>query len=120
MQATCTTLAKTPPPAPIANPEWLREWREIPKLEVFAKDLPDHEDPHQRAIAAVILEHIQSGQPFTFRYDDHDRKGFRCGSVSLERYLRETIGTNMPGFGAPLSRFSVPRLCQIHSMCNKT
>ena len=67
-QAIGLTLAETAPPTPIENPEWLREWREIPKLEVFAKDLLEHENPHERAIATVILDQIQSGKPFTFRY----------------------------------------------------
>ncbi len=55
-------------PAPIQDPEWLQEWREIPKLEVFAKDLPYHEDPHQRELGEIILRHIGEGTPFTFRY----------------------------------------------------
>jgi hypothetical protein len=77
VQATCTTHEEAPPqpPAPIHHPEWLHEWREIPKLEVFAKDLPDHGDPHQRAVAEVILAHIQSGQPFTFRYHGGSEPG---------------------------------------------
>jgi hypothetical protein len=75
VQAACTTLAGTTPPPPIENPEWLREWREIPKVEVFAKDLLEHEDPHERAIATVILDHIQSGKPFTFRYTGGSEPG---------------------------------------------
>jgi hypothetical protein len=55
-------------PTPILNPEWLHEWRELPKLEIFSKDLPDHEDPHQRDLGEVILRHIGEGRPFTFRY----------------------------------------------------
>lgn len=54
--------------SPIRNPEWLQEWREIPKLEIFTKDLPDHEDPHQRDLGEVILRHIGEGNSFTFRY----------------------------------------------------
>ncbi len=69
MQPTCETPAPAlHTPAAIQHPEWLQEWREIPKLEVFAKDLPDHEDPHQRALGEVILGHIGEGRPFTFRY----------------------------------------------------
>jgi len=62
-------------PAPIQNPEWLREWREIPKLEVSAKDLPDHEDPYQRELGEVILRHIDKGLPFTFRYTGGSEPG---------------------------------------------
>ena len=53
---------------PVLDTDWLREWREIPKMEVFAKDLPYHEDPHQRELGYVILRHIGEGSPFTFRY----------------------------------------------------
>jgi hypothetical protein len=62
-------------PAPIQDPEWLQEWREIPKMEVFAKDLPDHVDPHQRDLAAVILQNIDEGSPFTFRYTGGSEPG---------------------------------------------
>jgi hypothetical protein len=62
-------------PAPVMDPEWLREWREIPKMEIFAKDLPDHDDPHQRAVAADILDHIQSSRPFTFLYHGGSEPG---------------------------------------------
>lgn len=63
----CANPSSWCPPA-IPDPEWLREWRETPKLEVFLHDLPDHEDSHQRAVAEAILAHIQSSQPFTFLY----------------------------------------------------
>jgi predicted DNA-binding transcriptional regulator YafY len=62
-------------PAPIQDPEWLQEWREIPKLEIFAKDLPYHEDPHQRDLGEVILRHIGEGRPFTFRYTGGSEPG---------------------------------------------
>jgi hypothetical protein len=62
-------------PAPIQDPEWLQEWREIPKLEVFAKDLPYHQDPHQREFGEIILRHIGEGTPFTFRYNGGSEPG---------------------------------------------
>jgi hypothetical protein len=62
-------------PAPIQDPEWLQEWRQIPKLEIFAKDLPYHEDPHQRDLGEVILRHIGEGRPFTFRYTGGSEPG---------------------------------------------
>jgi hypothetical protein len=69
LQPVCDPSARTlHNPAPVHDPDWLREWREIPKLEIFAKDLPDHDDPHQRALGDVILRHIGAGLPFTFRY----------------------------------------------------
>jgi len=49
-------------------PEWLREWRETPKQEVFADDLPDHIHPNQFALAETILRHLAMGQPLSFRY----------------------------------------------------
>jgi len=57
-----------PPAAELSDPEWLREWRRIPRLEIAPKDLPDHNDPHQRSIAADIFPCIHHGTPFTFRY----------------------------------------------------
>ena len=60
---------------PVLDTDWLREWREIPKLEVFAKDLPYHEDPHQRELGYVILRHIGEGTPFTFRYTGGSEPG---------------------------------------------
>lgn len=62
-------------PSPSLSPEWLQEWREIPKLEIFAKDLPYHEDPHQRDLGEVILRHIGEGSPFTFRYTGGSEPG---------------------------------------------
>jgi hypothetical protein len=54
VQPGCQPFARTlQHPAPVHDPDWLREWREIRKLEVFAKDLPEHDDPHQWAIAAA-------------------------------------------------------------------
>jgi hypothetical protein len=76
VQPTCEPPARTlHSPAPIQDPEWLQEWREIPKLEVFAKDLPNHEDPHQRELGEVILRHIGEGTPFTFRYTGGSEPG---------------------------------------------
>lgn len=57
------------------DPEWLLKWREIPKMEVFAHDLPNHEDPHQRELGEVILRHIGEGAPFTFRYTGGSEPG---------------------------------------------
>jgi hypothetical protein len=75
-QATCESSARAlHSPAPIQNPEWLEEWRKLPKVEVFAKDLPDHEDPHQRDLGEVILRHIGDGIPFTFRYTGGSEPG---------------------------------------------
>jgi hypothetical protein len=62
-------------PALIKNPEWLQEWREIPKLEVFAKDLSDRDDPHQRDLGEVLLRHIGEGSPITFRYTGGSEPG---------------------------------------------
>jgi hypothetical protein len=76
VQPTCEPPARTlHNPAPIRDPEWLQEWREIPKLEVFAKDLPYHEDPHQRNLGEIILRHLADGTPFTFRYSGGSEPG---------------------------------------------
>lgn len=40
--------------------------------------------------------------------DDHDRKGFRCGSESLERYLRETAKGHLAK-GVSITRVMVER-----------
>lgn len=40
--------------------------------------------------------------------DDHDRKGFRCGSESLERYLRETAKGHLAK-GVSITRVLVER-----------
>ena len=75
-QAPCAQAARVAHSAvTVRDPEWLREWREIPKLEVFAKDLPDHEDPHQRDLGEVILRHIGEGSSFTFRYTGGSEPG---------------------------------------------
>jgi hypothetical protein len=69
LQPACERAARAShSPAPIQDSEWLQEWREIPKLEIFAKDLPYHEDPHQRDLGEVILRHIGEGIPISFRY----------------------------------------------------
>ena len=57
------------------QPEWLREWLEMPRLQVFEDDLPHHNDPHQRALSADILPRIQSGTPFVFRYQGGSEPG---------------------------------------------
>ena len=76
VQATCEPHARLlHNPAPIQDPESLQEWREIPKLEVFAKDLTYHEDPHQRKLGEIILRHIGKGTPFTFRYSGGSEPG---------------------------------------------
>lgn len=62
-------------PAPIQNPLWLQEWREIPKLEIFAKDLSYRDDPHQRDLGEVLLRHIGEGTPITFRYTGGSEPG---------------------------------------------
>lgn len=54
--------------APNPDPEWLREWQSIPRLEVREDDLPLLSDSHQRALAAEILMRIRGGRPFAFRY----------------------------------------------------
>jgi hypothetical protein len=76
LQPTCEPFARALHHlAPVLDPDWLREWREIPKLEIFAKDLPDHDDPPQRALGDVILRHIGEGRPFTFRYTGGSEPG---------------------------------------------
>lgn len=40
--------------------------------------------------------------------DDHDRKGFRCGSESLERYLRETAKGHLTK-GVSITRVMIER-----------
>lgn len=62
-------------PASIQDPEWLQEWRKIPKLEIFAKDLAFHEDANQRDLGEIILRHIAGGTPFTFRYTGGSEPG---------------------------------------------
>jgi hypothetical protein len=62
-------------PATIRNPEWLQEWREIPKIELFAHDLECHDDPQQCAVAKVVMEHIAGNIPFSFRYSGGSEPG---------------------------------------------
>ncbi|MBN8459848.1 MAG: hypothetical protein J0M04_18615 [Verrucomicrobia bacterium] len=52
----------------VPDPEWLREWHRIPRLEIREDDLPHHNDRQQRELAATILRHIRGGAPFAFRY----------------------------------------------------
>jgi len=61
--------------ADIADPEWLREWKKIPRLELAPEDLTDHGDPHQQALAADIFPCIQNGMPFTFCYQGGSEPG---------------------------------------------
>ncbi len=55
-------------PTPIRDPEWLQAWREIPKIELFPHDLECHDDPHQVAVAKIVMRHIPGNIPLTFRY----------------------------------------------------
>jgi hypothetical protein len=76
LQPTCEPIARAVQhPAPVPDPEWLRKWRKIPKLEVVAKDLHHQDDPHQRELGFVILRHIGEGRPFTFRYTGGSEPG---------------------------------------------
>ena len=50
------------------DPEWLREWHRIPRLEIREDELSHYGDGHQRDIAAVILPRIRAGAAFAFRY----------------------------------------------------
>lgn len=49
-----------------------------------------------------------SGFDLELLSDDHDRKGFRCGSESLERYLRETAKGHLTK-GLSITRVMVER-----------
>jgi GNAT superfamily N-acetyltransferase len=49
-----------------------------------------------------------SGFDLELLSDDHDRKGFRCGSESLERYLRETAKGHLTK-GVSITRVMVER-----------
>lgn len=60
--------AMSRPPADVSAPAWLREWKKIPRLEIAPDDLPDHRDPHQRALAADIFPCIHNGIPYPFCY----------------------------------------------------
>jgi hypothetical protein len=75
VRATCTAPAETPPPPSIHHPEWLSEWRKVQRVEIFPEDLPDHPSPHQRALAAVILQRIATAQPLAFRYHGGTQPG---------------------------------------------
>jgi hypothetical protein len=52
----------------VTDPEWLRDWLRIPRLEIREDDLPHISDSHQRALAAEIFMRIRVGRPFAFRY----------------------------------------------------
>ncbi|MEI7956506.1 MAG: hypothetical protein WCJ66_15170 [Verrucomicrobiota bacterium] len=56
------------PTAEISHPEWLREWKRIPRLEIAPDDLPDRSDDHQMSIEARLFQHIHNGRPLFFRY----------------------------------------------------
>ena len=62
-------------PDPDPCPEWLREWRETPKQEVFADDLPGRIHPNQLPLAETILRHVAMGQPLSFRYTGGSEPG---------------------------------------------
>ncbi len=64
-----------PSTAPIQDPEWLQEWRKIPKVEIYAKDLECHDDPQQCAMAEVIMRYIPGNIPLTFRYSGGTEPG---------------------------------------------
>jgi len=49
-----------------------------------------------------------SGFDLELLWDDHDRKTFRCGSESLERYLRETAKSHLAK-GVSITRVMVER-----------
>ncbi len=63
------------PSAPERDPDWLREWREMPKREVCVHDLPFHCDPRRRDFASAILYSITEGTPLTFRYHGGSEPG---------------------------------------------
>ena len=50
-----------------------------------------------------------SGFDLELLSDDHDRKGFRCGSESLDRYLRETAKGHLTK-GVSITRVMVERV----------
>ena len=50
-----------------------------------------------------------SGFDLELLSDDHDRKGFRCGSESLNRYLRETAKGHLTK-GVSITRVMVERI----------
>ena len=52
-----------------------------------------------------------SGFDLELLSDDHDRKKFRCGSESLERYLRETAKSHLTK-GVSITRVMVERNAQ--------
>ncbi len=76
LQPTCEPTARASyTPAPIQDLECLQEWREVPKQEIFAENLPYHESPHQRDLGEIILRHIADGAPFSFRYTGGSEPG---------------------------------------------
>jgi predicted DNA-binding transcriptional regulator YafY len=69
VQPGCEPFARTlHHPPPVLDPEWVRTWREISKIEVFAHDLECHDDPHQVALAEIVMRHISGNIPISFRY----------------------------------------------------
>jgi hypothetical protein len=76
VQPTCEPPARAAhTPAAIQDPEWLQVWREIPKIEIFTRDLECHDDPHQCAVAKVVMRHIAGNIPLTFRYSGGSEPG---------------------------------------------
>lgn len=67
-QASAAVGRTLPVPVPGRPPEWLRVWREIPKIELFPGDLECHDDVRQRDIAAQVMRYIDADLPFSFRY----------------------------------------------------
>lgn len=57
------------------DPEWLMEWMRLPRLPLFAGDLPEISDPRERELATQILQRIRSGEPFDFQYFGGSKPG---------------------------------------------
>lgn len=55
-------------PVENSEPEWLRDWRKIPKIEFLSKDIFNHKNWHQRETAQIILTRIKYGKPLIFQY----------------------------------------------------
>jgi hypothetical protein len=52
----------------LEDPDWLRTWKAIPRVEMSADILSCRKDPHLLAVAAFIMPHIAGGIPVRFRY----------------------------------------------------
>lgn len=82
------------------DPEWLKDWLSLPKFPVPRDDLPRIHDPHQRDLAAMILERIRSSRPIDFHYfgGSEPRKPRQVLSVMVFT----TVADGMPpGGGIP-------------------